>query len=881
MPSRSVPGSTIVRLVAPLVPAAERTRWIAEWTAELAHAHQGPRVPMQPLRLRARAFGCIPDAIWLRIHRGLGLSPIRAAWHDGKVTARLLARRPGYAALFVTTTAIGIGATTAIFSVADAVLLRPSPYPGAERLATVRAISRSGTYYASLPEDFAAQWATQAQLFDRVEAHHGRTVTMSGSAYPRHVTMAMTTPGYLSILGARAVLGRLFLPGDALPGAAPAAILSHEAWRRDFNGRPDIIGRAISIDGTTHVVTGVLDSRFVDPVERAVVWTPWEGPAAGRLPAGARTALLVRMRADLSRDALQQEFDAVARRWNSEQPRPRGAPWNVQPRYLDQVTASPETRRVVWLLGAAAVGLLLIVCANAANLLLVRGSSRALELATRQALGATRGRIARQLLVETFVLTLGGALGGLSLAMAGVAVLRDAIPSALSVYLISPVSIDARAVVFATALTLLVLLSAGLSPAIALSRLDAMPVGSGRSNSTTSRHSRLRRGIVMVQVGLSAMLVGGTVLLGKTMSELSQVDLGLETRNVLALELYLTAARYPQKERRDEFFDRLVDRVQRLNGVAGVTVASSIPPGAAFHFQTALQAEGSDPLAIQPSLLPDMSADSAFFSVLGIPIVAGRAFDSRDRMGSDPVAIIDERLARALWPSGAAVGRRFRVAEGSPWLTVVGVAGDVRARGPDDRGAPYELYTPAAQSGGGASYRTLALRTTVPPEQLVPAIREAVLAIDPTQPIEAIEPLDHRFASVLSQPRFLANLAGLFGGAALLLSTIGTFGVLSYAVSQRTREIGIRMALGARREAVMNGMLLEGLTLAAIGVGFGLAGMVGASQLLESLLFNVSARDPVMLGTAAGTVVLASLVATFIPARRASQVNPTIAMAAE
>lgn len=886
MPSTSAPGTAIIRLFALLVPAALRTRWIAEWTAELVHAWDiGRRQGDAPGRLRTRlvlrACGSVVDALWLRLHRGLSGAAFGAAAQDARLAARVFARRPGFATLFIATTAIGIGASTAIFSVVDAALLRPAPYAEPERLAILRGVSRSGTLFSHVPEDFAEQWLTQRQLFGQVEVHHARAATMSGGADPRHVLLAMTTPGLLRLLGARPVLGRLFTPDDSAPGAPPVALLSHELWRRDFGGRRDVIGTSVSMDGVSHIVIGVLHERFADPVERTSLWTAWAGPGARRLPGGAGVAVVVRTHDGLSRDALQRELDAVASRWNQEMPRPREAPWNVRPRYLDQGTVTPEGRQVVWVLGAAAACLLLIVCANAANLLLVRGNGRVLELATRQAIGATRSRIVRQLLTETLVLTVTGAAVGVAVASAGIVALEQSMPAELRSFLLGPLSMDHRVLAFAVAITLLVLLACGLSPAIALSRLGALQVGGARSMSASRRHVLARRVIVTAQLGLSALLLGGTALLVKTLSQLSRVDLGMETRDVLALELYLTTARYPEKGARDVFFDALIERLRRIDGVSGISVASSVPPGAAFHFQTSIQAEGSVPLAGQPSMLPDISADTAFFNVLRIPIVQGRAFSALDRVGTDPVAIIDEGLARQLWPSGSAVGRRFRVSEGSPWLTVVGVAGDVRARGPDDRGAPYEMYTPQLQQGGGASYRTIAIRGNAPLARLIGPVRSAVRAIDPAQPIEALEPLQDRFVTVLSQPRFMVHLGGLFGAAAVLLSAIGTFGVLSYAVSQRTREIGIRMALGARREEVMVATFREGLVLAIIGVGSGLAGILAAGRLVEPLLFDVSARDPLMLGGAALTVLIASVLATIVPAVRASRVSPLVAISVE
>lgn len=887
MPFHTAPGITVVRWYARLVPTEHRERWVAEWQAELAHAYHrrtqsGDAGWLVYLRLLARAFLSLPDALWMRRHRGGG-GFMTGATQDVRLAGRLVRRRPGFALLFAATIAVGTGAAIAIFAVVDAVALRPSPYPEADRLAFVRGVSRTtGGAIPSLPLDFVRQWAAQDRLFERAEFQFSRSVTLAGSVEPRHVGVALTTPGLLGMLGARPQLGRLFVADDARPDATPTLILADDVWRRHFGARPDVIGSQVLMDGVAHVIVGVLDSRYVDPVERVRFWRVWPGPTAADVAENTRVAMLVKTRGEIARETVAREADALAAVWNREQPRPRGALWNVSLRYLDAPIVSVAARRAVWVLGGASLGLLLIVCANAANLLLVGGAARLGELGIRRALGASRLRLLRQLMIETALLTAAGAGGGLLLAIATVGALRQQLPPALSLFLQAPLAVDGRVLAFALLLTFAVTLLAGISPALTMSATDT-PRGGASRNATGSRtQATVRRTIVVGQLAVSVMLIAGAALLVNTLLRLTRVDPGVDADRILTVDLYVTAARYPTPQARDDFFTAVAQRARLIPGVRGVTVASAMPPGAGFHTDVRLQAEGTQAIAAQPPMLPFFEVDTAFFGTLGIPILQGRGFTTEDRLGAPDVAVIDPRLAAQLWPGASPIGKRFRVSQGSRWLTVVGVAGDMRARGADDRDGTYELYTAVMQNAaGGGNYRVVGLRTDGDPRALGARVREAVRAGDPSQPIESIMPLTERYAEELDQPRFMARIIALFGFTALLLAGVGTFGVLSFAVSQRRREIGIRMALGARGADVMSGVMREGLGLAAAGVVVGLLAAMAAGRLLESMLFGVTPHDPLTMAVAAMIVLFTSALAVLVPARRASRVDPAVAMSAE
>ena len=871
-----VPGGALVRLAARLVPPEDRRAWAEEWRAELGHAwdHPAPGTSRPRLRLAlvARALGAVPDALEMR--RATGGDHMLV--HDLRLALRRLLRRPGFAALVSLTLALGIGAATAVFTVVDGVLLRPLPYAHADRLVELGVKASPAEAWARpyVAPAVLDEWRRQPALFDAIEHHHPHSVVLTVGE-PRQLRAEIVSGGFFHLLGVAPQLGRALGPGDA---DGPSVVLSDELWRGAFGADPAIVGRTIALGDARHVVVGVMPRRFHYPRGGVSLWMPAPTALGDSARAGLRVEALARLRAGLPLAAAQASADRVAASLAAERPEVKA--WYLGLTPMGEWRANPDVRRALLVLAGAVGFVLLIACANAANLLLVQATARKRELAVRLALGATRWRVVRELGAEALLLAAAGGIGGVLLAALGVRGIMAIVPSELVSLSYTTVAMDGRVLLFAVAASTLTALLFGLAPAFQATRRRAALAGGDRAGTGTVEQRRLRAALAAGQLALSMMLLVGAGLLAHSFARLVRVDPGADLRGLALLDLSPVEARYPTRAERAVFYDAVLERLRATPGVVAASVVSGTPGSSSFSFGVELEAEGAGaPVAEQPPLLPFGEADTSYFRTLGVPIRQGRAFAAADLEPGSNVAIVSDALARLLWADGRALGRRFRLDAQSDWLTVVGVAGDVKLLGPDDREGRFQYYRPVRPGAGGQ--RTIAVRAAGDPATLLPALKAAVWSVDPEQPFAGVETAVARYREPLAKPRFLLTLMLAFAGVAALLAAVGLYGVIAYTVAQRTREIGIRLAIGARASRVVAGVVREGTALALLGIGVGLAGALALGRLLETLLFGVSATDPATLAAVAAGLALLALLATWIPARRASRVDPVIALREE
>lgn len=561
---------------------------------------------------------------------------------------------------------------------------------------------------------------------------------------------------------------------------------------------------------------------------------------------------------------------------------PETRQWELQLNALDKWRANPDMRRALYVLAGAVGCVLLIACGNAANLMLVRASNDRRGLTVRQALGATRGRVVRELLVEVVLLAVAGGALGIAMAYGGVWLMRILVPRELVMLTRAPITLDGRMLAVAVAMAMGTVLLSGLAPALRATGRGARFGAGDRTGTGTVEQRRLRSALVVGELALSMMLLVGAGLLVHSFVRLLNVPPGMEVERLALVGLEPSSERYQDRATRAAFYQDVLERVRALPGVREASVVGGVAGASAgFYFAVTPEAEGADaPLPFPPEMvLPYGEADTSYFRTLGIPILDGRAFNAADMEPGSKVAIVDESFARALWPDGRAVGRRFRLYADADWRTVVGVSGAVKLMGPDDRESPYTFYEPYPP--GTPGFRNIAVRTVGDPALLLPALKAAVHAVDPLQPVRSVSTGVDAYREPLAKPRFLLMVMAFFATVAALLAAVGLYGVIAFAVAQRTRELGVRVALGAQAHQIVTGVLAEGGRLAFVGIGLGVVAALAASRVLDSLLFGVSPTDPLTLAIVAVALGSITLLACWIPARRASRVDPMVALRSE
>ena len=801
---------------------------------------------------------------------------------DVKFALRALRKSPAFAAAAVLTLALGIGANSAIFSVLNAVVLRPLPYSEPEQL--VRVASKFPTlgfekFWISPPEYM--ELGERSRSYASLGGYRTGMSSVGGGETPIRAPSAVATASLFETLGVAAQLGRPFNAAEDVPNGENVVTISHDLWQTAFGGDAGIVGRTIIVNGNESRVTGVMPPGF-DIADAGVdVWVPVQLDPANRQNRGSHFLEVIgRLRPGVTLEQARAELSVLVQRWAQDNPDTHVPTLDNHPLFLTDLQEDliGNVRPALMLLLGAVGLVLLIACANVANLLLVRAESRRKEIAVRSALGAGRMRLLRQFLTEGVVLSLLGGTLGLFLGYAGVQLLVATNPEGIPRS--AEIGLDGTVMLFTLAIALTTGLLFGLAPGLHLARGQVPQVlrdSSGRTTATAARQA-IRRSLVVAEVGLAVMLVVGSALLLRSFAELRNVDPGFEPDGLLSFQLFLPAAAYETPADQAAFFDRLLERLRGLPGVTAATAMNGLPPRRDVNANDT-EFEGLTPTADGPAHNVDywQFVESDYLQAMQIPIVSGRDFNVSDD-GGPSVVLINERLARVFYPDRDPLGQRIRPpgGDGTPWFTIVGVVKDVKQGGLDSETGT-ELYFLAPQAEPLGFYpraMNVIVRTSGNPSQLSNAVSGVVRELDPTLPVANLATMNDVMYSSVARPRFLTLLLGIFAGVALALAAIGTYGVMAYTVAQRKQEIGIRMALGAQQGGVMRMILTQGLSVAGVGLALGVIGSFALTRLLQSLLFNVSATDAASFVGAPILLGLVALVACWVPAQRATRVDP-------
>ncbi|HVL68940.1 MAG TPA: ABC transporter permease [Vicinamibacterales bacterium] len=859
---------------------------------------------------------------------------------DVRIAIRRLAARPAYTLLILTTLALGIGAATAVFSVVDQTILRPAPFPHAERLVDVmhiHSVTRSGG--SSLTPRKILGWQEQTSVFERLEGAAPVQMDVTGSAEPERLNGLQVSLGLFPMLDARPLIGRTFGPGDGAPGSEPVVIISDAVWRKRFGGRADVLGERMLLNDVPHIVIGVMPRRFRLLGEDAF-WLPvdlqariddasFRGYGIGRLAPGVAP-----------KDA-QALADQVATRLQQEMPIAQTWGLGIEKKLIARVD---ETTRTALLVLLGAVGfVLLITCANVASLFLSQAPARAREMAIRSALGAGRPQLVRSVLVESLLLAVAGGVFGIVLARWGVDAILAAAPQRMVSMSTTPIEIDARVLAVAAALTLVTGFIFGLLPALRGSRPNLeTTLRSGGQRPTRGAYGRLPAGLVVVEVAFAVVLLVGAALMTRTLVNLNAIDPGFRPDGLVAMHVALPSDRYPTTAARLAFFDTLDQKLRGIGPIRDVALSQGTPPsiGGISFGRPEIEGRGTPDADIV--VVPNGTVSPSYFRTMGIPLVAGRNFEPNEAEGH---VIVSQAFANRYWPDGNAVGGRFRMATTWPWNTVIGVVGSVQASAGTDRRTDLQFYHPwvarpaasptqAPSAPGGApspsaqapsasaqapstsgrapsasaqapsasgrapsasaqapsasvpsprrayGYRQIIVRADNP-LAVVPLVKEQIWSVDPHQPVERVALVADSYGEMFAKQRFVLLLMSAFSLLALIVTAAGIFGVLSQAVAQRTREIGIRMALGAKPWDVMSLVLSRGMLLTAIGAAIGVAGALSLVKTVQALLYGIQPTDPASFAAVLALLGIVGLAACWLPTRAAMRVDPAVALRAE
>jgi len=875
----------VLRAAAPLVPYDIRRDWLREWRAEFAYAAAraarfNKPVPMASL---PRALGAIVHAVWLRWNRWR----IEMIWQDIKHAIRTLKAKPGFTAVTLLTLAIGIGGTTAIFGAVNAVLLRPLPYPGPDQLMRVyktplKEPERIGG--AVSPPDFT-DWRHDNSGFIELAAYDNDSLALTGNGAAEQIPTGEVTGGFFTVMGTAPMLGRAITIADDPMGSRDVVVLSHTLWVRRFGANRSIIGQQLVIDGVSHEVVGVMPAGFQFPL-RSEMWTPLRFSARDlETQRGAQYIQVIgRFKPGVTIDRSREEMHAIGARLARDFPRTnRETTVSVQP--LRETMVRNVRQSMFVLLGA--VGLVLaIVCVNVAGLVLIRSIGRSRELAVRVAMGAGRITLVRALFIESLLLGLAGGATGLVLAYWATTAIAALDPS-VGVPLLNQTRLDTVVIGFALGVAVVASVVFGTLPAWQASGIgDVVARIREEGGSTTSdpKRQRMRSLLIVAETTLAVVLLVGAGLLARSFERLLSVDLGLAAEAVQTFNIALPDARYAQALQRQAFVETLLERAATVPNVESAGAVFGLPLSSfQFGISTSsrdgvtLSDDEQDALTLQIRLVtPD------YFKTMGIPIVKGRGFAAGDRIGSQPVAMLNQVGAARVWPDQDAlghhlqIGTRFGMGGERAGGTVIGIVGDVRDYGPASPVAPTLYLSHAQWPDGGVSI--VAKARNGDPASLVQPLRALLQALDPDVPMSAVRSMDQLSSAAVAQPRLYLVLIASFAGTAMLLAAIGLYGVLAYAVGQRTREIGIRLALGAKRGEVLRMVLIQAGRLAIFGVAIGLGAAVIASRALRSQLFQIGPTDTVTYVMVGAGLLVVALVASWIPARRASRIDPVVAL---
>ena len=802
--------------------------------------------------------------------------------HDVRYALRQLRNSPGFTAVAISTLALGIGANTALFSVVNALLLRGLPYRDASHLIYI------GEFWPHEPvdnppsPDFIA-WRTRGHTFAQLEAYgRGGTAVLSGAAEPERINTTNITSGFLNLLGVSPALGRKFAAEEDRPGGERAVILSYRFWQSRFASSPNVIGRSIELDGAPTIIVGVLPASFVFPDNNFSpdLLMPMQlDPTPGWIEKNLRMLrVLARPQPGVSPETMRREFDAIVQSTAAQEP-----PQFITMRKGMRITAIPlrerlsgEVRPLLLTLQVVVGMILLIACLNVANLQIGRAVVRQQEMALRTSLGATRARIARQLLSESVLLSLIGGFAGVGLGAWGLRFLRAFLPQNL--HLINTAHLDIGVLSFTMTIAVLAGALAGVAPVVAACRVSPNEIlKEGSSRSTTGGHHRLRGILVVTQVAVAVILLTGAGLLIRSFVQLRTVDLGFAPGNVLTLHIPLAGQKYSSVESQIHFSSQLLQQAQAIPGVQDAAIGTGLPVvGATNGVGAVVEGKPAPP----PGGAPDVDltqVSASYFHTLAIPLLRGRLFTEQDREGSPPVVVVNQSFAERFFPDQPAIGKHVKFGSMSkgPWYEIVGTVGNVRQEHLRSADSP-NIYVPYRQNSWDNMF--LILKLGAPGVVSAAQGVRVVHTLDPDQPVDDIATMEARLSNSITADHANMQLMGIFSLVAMMLAAVGIFGVLAYFVSRRTHEIGIRIALGAQRKDVLWLVIGPGMGMIIAGIVIGILGALGLTRFLRSLLYGISVYDPVTLAAVSVVFFCVGLAASYIPARRAMETDPMVAL---
>ena len=808
---------------------------------------------------------------------------------DLRYAMRSFAKTPGLTALIVLSLAIGIGANTAIFSVTSTLLLKPLPYPAPDRLAILWLRSPG----IGIPQDWPSPGqyhdiATQNHVFEDTALAFGDNFTLTDRSKAMKVDGIHATSNLLPMLGAKPMLGRIFLPEEDQPGKPETVVLTYGFWQREFASDPNIVGRAITLNGNSHTVVGVLSPGFrlnheviptIVGIEKPDFFMPPLDEAKDPNNYGSENYnILARLKPGVTMKQAQSDIDVIAARLRVEKHRDRSFTISVVS-LMDQVVGNVRTAALI-LFGAVSL-VLLIACTNVANLLLSRAAVRQREIAIRAALGAGRVRVVRQLLTESITLSLMGGVAGLAISALSIFIARKMHPG--NIPRLEELGMDFRVLAFTFGVAILTGIVFGLAPALRASRVDlATNLKAGAkgalSGGLSIRHDKLRGALVIAELAISLPLLIGAGLLVRSFVRLANVSPGFNPHQVVSMNVGAYGPKFKDPTTRVQFYQELAERIRHLPGVTATGAISALPLTSAIGWG-GMHIEGYVPPPNEPELQVDQrAATPPYFSAMEIPLIRGRMFAETDTSKMPPVAIIDQKMADHFWPHGDAIGKRIRPSEDSPWITIVGVVGVVKEYGLDID-TRMVVYYPHALRPAGTMY--VVARTESDPASTTAAIIHLVSSINPDVPVYDVATIEQRVRDSMARQRFAMTMLGAFAGFAMILAAIGIYGVMSFLVTQGTADIAIRMALGARRASILSLVFEQGMTLALVGIIVGLAGALGLTRMMSSLLFGVTPTDPLTFFWVPALLLLVALSACLFPAGRAMRIDPMVALRTE
>ena len=804
-----------------------------------------------------------------------GVGPLENTLRDISYSVRVLLKSYAFTIVVVLTLALGIGANTAIFSFANGILLRPLPYPQSDRLAVVDETAlKRGVDSMSVSYPNFLDWREQNTVFEDIGLHFGTSrFALSGAGEPVELRGSRITQGLFEILRVAPQLGRTFTADEDRPDQDAVVILGHDLWQKNFGGDPNIVGQKIVLSNRSRTVIGVMPRGFRFP-EVSELWVPLALTPQMFTRTDHGLNGVARLKDGVTFAAAQAEMDNIAARIEQQNPVTNEG-LGVRVTSLHDNLAGDYREALLILLGVVGC-VLLVACVNVANLMLARATARQKEFALRAALGASRWRIVRQLLVESLLLAVVGGALGFALSLWALHLLLNAIPIQLPFWM--DFGIDLRVLGFTLGITLLTGLIFGAVPALQTSRVDLNDTLKEGGRGSGGFRGRSRSALVVTEIAMSLVLLVGAGLMIQSFLRLRSVNIGLDTKNLFTATVLLPRAKYTAPEQRTGFFKQLVERMRNVPGVQAASATGTLPLSGS-NWGRSLTVEGYPVMSVgQAPMIQHTVVTPDYFRTMGITLLAGRDFTDSDTADGPKVTIVDERLARHYWPNESAVGKRVRFGppeDNEPWHTIVGVVRSVRHQRMQED-TRESVYLPHQQIPVGGL--TVVARTTLDPHDVTAAIRNEVKQLDRDQPVSEIATMEEVVAESIWQPRLYATLFAVFAGGALILALIGIYGVMAFLVQTRTHEIGVRMALGATARDVFKLIVGRGMKLTIVGVVIGIAGAIAFTRLMHSLLFNTSATDPFVFIGISVLLSVAAFLACYIPARRAARVDPLIAL---